>query len=280
MLKKRFFNIMLLVGILSIFTLSVDLFSMKNKQLSQKTSSKDQINAILANLDQEQDALVNEVLSTYRVIGFTHIYKDGSTAKSPFYHLYKNEEKENSLDQLQQNLNNKIQEDENNITNILANSSLKDTEKEEFRRKMNKAKERQADINDHLELIKNNKNEARKTLTGMSCITAWTDDRKDAKSKNFKINRCRHNYADADSCNITITDMGTCPICEWEKNPQGESPMKKARRNDNSSLGDPYYPNWPNNYLLRQLWPIAGKAIYASCIILGIVLASKLFNWR
>ena len=275
MLKKQFFNIMLVVGILSIFTLSVGLFSMENRQLSQKTSSKDQINTILANLNQEQDALINDVLNSYRVIGFTKVNKDGNEDRSPYFVVYNDQEKENSFDQLRQNLDNKIQENENNITNMLLNSSLNNNEKEEVQQKIESIKATQEKINRNLRWIKNNEN-ARELISQAD----WVDHRKNIANKTFRINQCYHNYTDADSCNITITDMSICPICEWEKNPQGESPMKKARRNDNSSLGDPYYPNWPNNYLLRQLWPIAGKAIYASCIILGIVLASKLFNWR
>jgi len=264
------------MAILSISIVPTSLFSMKKPQ---ENRSKDQVNEILHNLDQEQDEFIRYVLSTYRIIAFRKTFEDGGIAKTPDYDLFKNEEKENNLEKASQYLNDKIQEGENNINNILGSSSLDDNEKAELVRKMTEAKERQIDINENLELIIKNKDDVRRVRSGMVGMIAWTDDRTDRVSKNFKINRCGHDYRNGDYENLTITDMSRCPICEWYKNNQGEDPYKKPKVTEPAENNNP--ANRPdNNWLRSYLWPTTKITLYTSCLILAVVLASRLFNLR
>jgi len=279
MLKKNVLNI-LLMAILSISIVPTSLFSMEK---TQKSNPTDQINEILHNLDQEQDEFIRSVLSTYRVIGFNETFEDRSEAKSRSYLLYKNKEKENSLEEASQYLNDTIQEGENNINNILGNSPLDDNEKAELVRKMAGVKERQIGINERLTRIKNSKNNGRSVLNAMYGLEMCINNRLDRTSKNFKINECGHYYNnDKDSLGLLrpkMTDMSRCPLCEWdrEKFPDN-SPIREPKVTEPSESNNP--PNRFNNWLRSYIWPTTKITLYTSCLVLAVVLASRLFNLR
>jgi len=135
MLKKSLLNI-LLMGLLSIFSLPTSLFAMKK---AEEKTSKEQINDILTDLQQDQDQLVTDLLDSFM--------KTICPRTSETLSIIRNRFLEPFLDQNSQNLNNKIKNSEAIITNILNNSpSLGENEKLEFQNKLQKLKHLQLRI--------------------------------------------------------------------------------------------------------------------------------------
>jgi len=273
MLKKNVLNI-LLMAILSISIVPTSLFSMEK---TEKSNPTDQINEILHNLDQEQDEFIRSVLSTYRIVSFTKASEE-YVCKTTNYKLFKDEEQENNLEEACQYLNDTIQERENNLADILIHANLNNNTQEELRKKIENIKKRQAFIEEKLEFIKNNKSDAEQVLNGLYNIGGITNKGGKKIGKKFKINKCHHYYGFEDSFNITITDVSRCPICEWDKNHQGEAPYKRPKVTEQPEGNNP--PNRFNNWLRSYIWPTTKITLYTSCLILAVVLASRLFNLR